>query len=668
MRIKLHLDTIQGESVIRPFYEINFDGLSQISGFNDRYSGTLNDGSKYDYFYVSNSAGLIDANVSANIPRIMSDNNNNCVFPYRLRYDDELGGVKYPHTWLDDGAFEQLAEQPTDWNNISSCKYLVYTEMSNTPAYRGFAAAIPTVTTFRPNETYIDHKRTYIRRYVADNGAYFVCSQMCIYGGYAAGSAYYYPFETVIGKSQGNDTVFHFHNKNNATVTGDIAIYNSHDKNTQSPPWSVGYNDVYVFVHFVRNSLDYYGIARLVYSSFDDNAIITHIECTGFTTEFWGTSIIPGGGGSGSWGSNTETGGGDGTWTYGSDTRGDGSGAVATAIADEARQAMDAFFTGANGFKLHQLLPADIPDIYGTLYSTSFIQRYQNVMYSPLSSVLSVHMIPHKLLDLAHATTPSDLTLSGYNISTQVTQKQYPQIPTAYSYHVGKIDIDATDTFLDYAPYTNAYLHLPYIGVLTLDINAIAAGSLAIDYITDAITGNCTALVWCSDREGHAQPKYVAQGNCSYSMPMFSAQQDGSALGRIASSALGLTMSVATGNLAGAAAGIGSVAAGMFDAATAKQNTQVTGSFGGNAGMISDTMIWLEIVRPQWCNPQHYQLINGIPSQLSGTIAAFNDYGDGYTGYLRITDIDTDGIQATDAEIRQIDQLLRAGIFVNPDT
>lgn len=661
MRFRVHINSPIGEYKVFNAYELDAAALLAMAGATQHIAPTTAQNYHIHKWTVQNNN--IYSGIAANVPRKPEDDGN--IYPTRHAYNYNLGGYKYLEDWFDTDAWEKVTERPDNWGTTTEY-YRIWGGSSPT----GFRIVWPYVygassSDFEPDNTYRDKINHTSVIFYTDTGTRFSISKSSAY----IAAATIYPQGWFIGSRphSSNADAYRFCTAAGTVLDSDLYfeyLPNRVDTNITTNSLNI----IQCGVHYTYQNQEYYGFAHIYFQSYADDAIPTKIEVIGLSPDFFGESIIPGGGGSGSWGSNTTIGGGDGTWTYGSDTRGDGSGTVATAIADEARQAMDAFFTGANGFKLHQLLPADIPDIYGTLYSTSFIQRYQNVMYSPLSAVLSVHMIPHKLLDLAHATTPSDLTLSGYNISTQVTQKQYPQIPTAYSYHVGKIDIDATDTFLDYAPYTNAYLHLPYIGVLTLDINAIAAGSLAIDYITDAITGNCTALVWCSDRDGHAQPKYVAQGNCSYSMPMFSAQQDGSALGRIASSALGLTMSVATGNLAGAAAGIGSVAAGMFDAATAKQNTQVTGSFGGNAGMISDTMIWLEIVRPQWCNPQHYQLINGIPSQLSGTIAAYNEYGDGYTGYLRITDIDTDGIQATDAEIRQIDQLLRAGIFVNSPT
>ena len=58
-------------------------------------------------------------------------------------------------------------------------------------------------------------------------------------------------------------------------------------------------------------------------------------------------------------------------------------------------------------------------------------------------------------------------------------------------------------------------------------------------------------------------------------------------------------------------------------------------------------------------------MLDGVPSMMSGTIQSFNEYGDGYEGFLKVSDLDTDGIQATDDELTEIETVLKSGIFVN---
>lgn len=607
-------------------------------------------------------------------PQAVEDDNKNCIFPQSFRYDYTIGSQTYPHRW---NTFTRLTEQPAEWTN-NKRRHYDFVQTDTWPSLPGYTVCKSVITgtdAFSDSTSYRDEKHYMNALFITGNGGKFICQQ-----GYEVRSGVSYPLSISLcspnrpAAQWGSDPVLYSYwglderngqnvpDQPNASVSDELRLESATAEDLAS-----GLGSVPIIVSYKINGLQMYGVALVKWITKSGRDYIKSLEVYAIPEQFWRGSILDETGG-GDWGDQTDTGGGEGVWTFPSTSRGDHIGTLASDIATESRSRLDAFFTGANGFKIHQILPADIPDIYGALYSTSFIQRYQNTLYSPLSAVLSMHMLPAALVDTASATTSSDLTLSGYSITAQVTHTQYPELPTMHAHHVGSVDIDATDTYLDYAPYTNAYLHLPYIGVLTLDINAIAAGTLSVDYITDAITGNVTALITCTDRDGHTQPKYVAQGNAAYSLPMFAVNQDGASVGKIVSSGIGVAMSALSGNAAGVMGGAAGIVSGAFDAAMARSNTQITGAFAGNAGMISDTMVWMEIVRPQWCEPQHYQLIRGIPSQLSGTIAEFNASGDGYAGYLRVLDIDMDGIQAMDDELMQIEQILRAGIFVNYPT
>lgn len=437
------------------------------------------------------------------------------------------------------------------------------------------------------------------------------------------------------------------------------------------------YNFTPFFVSFDIDGMPFYGIAVTHTDTYGDQASPTSIEVIAFSPNFWGQSIIPGGD-AGNWGQNSGVGGGDGTFTITrNDTRGDPDGHGVADRAAVIRSALDPFFTGANGFKLHQILSADVPDIYALLYSDSsgaFLRRYEQSMYNPLSAILSVHLLPQKLVHFRG--TSSDLTISGYNVNANIPGSQpYPEIASTASYPdtdgsgytqgLDSFDFDKYfGAFPDFAPYTKIRLHLPYCGVIDIDTNAVMHGTLHVSYICDAISGNVAAYVWCKDKDGTCTYKYVATGNAAYSIPMFAAQQDGSSVGKLALSLVGLGLGAATGNAAGVTGGIAGVAGAAFDAATAQRDTLITGQFSGNIGMLTDTVCWLDITRPQWINPEHYQLLHGETSQLSGTIDNYAD-DQPYKGYLQVQAIDTDGLTATDAEKAEIENLLRTGIFVN---
>lgn len=67
-----------------------------------------------------------------------------------------------------------------------------------------------------------------------------------------------------------------------------------------------------------------------------------------------------------------------------------------------------------------------------------------------------------------------------------------------------------------------------------------------------------------------------------------------------------------------------------------------------------------------WSNPLRYSKQFGYPSDVSGTInASDTTSGSKFIGFLSVRSIKLDGIAATDDEIAEIDQLMKAGVYVD---
>lgn len=660
MRMRLHKSTVFGDYEIYPIYELNYDVLSSLGLTMQQSSDNVGaNANKYRQWVVINNQ--VGRGISLDIPR--TEVSDGCILPFWHRFTNLISGRHYlDQDVLSSFAAVQQGIKPDDWG--TNPNYVTF--YNGRMGYFDYQTPIPQPTDGSWSSStsyYEDTKRTQLRKFYTDTGCSFSVSKTTYFDTYGR----LYMVANFPDRSSATAT-YNYTAADGTTYSRDYKLryrycINGNDSNTQEN-LQAGYNMPHVFVHYSTGGVDFYGIALIQMSDFTENSVPVAIAVSALDSFWWGSSIIAGGGDSGNWGPVSYQGGGNGVWTFPSNNRGDTTGATVAAIATERRTALQAFYGAAHGYQLHQILPAVIPDMFGLLYSSSFIDRYTQSIYNPLSAVISLHLLPARLCEPQSAT--SELTLSGYSISNNLpTPQNFPIIATLHHEHIGTYDFEAMDNYLDYAPFTSAYLHLPYIGVLEIDVNAIAAGSISIDYLTDAQTGNCAAYVSCIDRDGHGAIKYCATGNCAYTLPMYALNQDGAAVGKIVGSTLGLGMAAITGNAAAAVTAARGLAGGVFDAATAKRNTQITGSFGGNPGMISDTVCWLEIVRPALVSPGNFVPLHGSPSMLSGTIALFNEYGDGYQGYLRVLEIEADGIQATDAEIQQIEAILKNGIYVN---
>lgn len=362
----------------------------------------------------------------------------------------------------------------------------------------------------------------------------------------------------------------------------------------------------------------------------------------------------------GDWGDPIERAGGHGSFSDPSDDSGafDGT-ALAADIAAHAA-IMNANIQ-AGGFHVYRLAAGAMATITRVLFSQSFFGLFTVSRYNPLSCMLSYHLLPETLapLTLDGTAQTGPVKAGGYNFLTDpdapVQVPVQSLVDSETHYFVGAADIPLYyDAFPDFAPFTQAKIHLPYIGEMTLDINKFQGGKIAVDYNCDVISGNVCAVITCQDRNNRRREVYTATGNAAYTLPVFSESQSGAAVGKLIGSGV---MAAVTGN----AAGVLGAAAGAVEMAAVgvPHSPQIQGSFGGNVGAIGNRICFLEITRPEWVETERFQELSGIPSGLSGTIAELQA-----SGFIQVQTIETDGIAATQAECDLIEQILKSGIYV----
>lgn len=424
------------------------------------------------------------------------------------------------------------------------------------------------------------------------------------------------------------------------------------------------------FIHSTINNVDYYGVAIMIMNMtaarpYPKNFIVYMIPVS-----FWGTSIsnVPPPYPS-NWGDDSTFSGGNGTFTGNSDNRGETSGTTASTQIATVNTAILSHLGGSRGVKIYNPSSNQLEQIFGVIYTTNFIDQFLQSRFNPLSCILTYNLIPSRFI--SSRGTSLHCTAAGYDISAQTTlpdeDKFIPLVNMLSSSNIGSYIFSNRffDGFPDFAPYTKIYLHLPYIGTIEINANDVMYGYIAVAYTCDVISGNVIAWISCSDKDENKKI-ITAQGNCAFTLPVFADYQGGQAIGKLISGAAGIGIAalggMGAGALAGSALGVG---VGVADAAT-RRDVKTSGTFGGNAGIISDTVCYLEIVRPVWCNPADYQKLNGIPCHVSGSISEF--VGDERGGFLRIESIDLSTSLATSAEIEEIENILKDGIFYKPES
>lgn len=362
----------------------------------------------------------------------------------------------------------------------------------------------------------------------------------------------------------------------------------------------------------------------------------------------------------GDWGDPSEKTGGHGTFTAVSDNSGDGTGTHAAQITQNWNTASA---VAGNFYNLYRFNGPDdqaLLEFASNLWGANFIESFLNSLVNPLSAIVSFHLIPEKFAPSVTGVTKR-IYAGIKNLST-TTARTFKDLMATY--HFGPYNFDQFyDGFGDFEPYTELYIHLPYVGVYPIDLSACMGGQLSVDYYCDRLTGDCAAIVWVKDKYGNYRTRYEYKGNCARPLPI--AQYSSSAAMGFAQGTLGMITSAvgfATGNPSLAATGATQVGSSIPQLMNNKFT--VSNVSQGGATTPSDTTIYLIVVRKLWNNPNKYQNLIGLPSDVSGTINS-SDYNQApFTGFLSVRMVDVDALDATDEEKTEIVSLMTEGIYV----
>lgn len=346
----------------------------------------------------------------------------------------------------------------------------------------------------------------------------------------------------------------------------------------------------------------------------------------------------------GEFGPKSETGGGSGTYTDTSDP----------ITIQEPVSLIGGQLEAAHGIHVYRINTTDyrlmMSSLWGlgTSIGDTLWTRYQNYKMTPISGILANHYIPYALVAAPQPIVTTTIRVAGSVIADTEAQ----DLSTDY---IGTHTLDTLavpeyfGSDLDYAPHTEMRLYLPFCGWIDIDPSAVVGGSIKVRYMCDNITGNITAYVLCTDRNGVESSLYTATGNCAVSMPVVGNDQG---FGTMLTAAGSAALSAATGNIMG-------VAGSAMQALGARHQTQQTGAYGGSYAYTADKQCRLQIIRPVPSTPDHGQQLRGRPSDIGCMIGDL--IGTGWTSFSAVHG-DIPG--ATAEEQQAIIDMLHDGVIL----
>lgn len=272
------------------------------------------------------------------------------------------------------------------------------------------------------------------------------------------------------------------------------------------------------------------------------------------------------------------------------------------------------------------------------LWGSNIFDNFSLICNNPIENIISCKSIPLSL----NGTTQKiilgnvDTGVNGDKVSNNFTKQNIGSILITEKYH----------NFLDYAPYTNVIIYLPYVGFKELDTNLVMGKTLSIYYTVDIITGGCL----CQIKSNNVK-LYEFNGNMGIDIPITASNRAQVEAGYI-SSGIGIASSVASGNIVGAATSLINSAESQYHyASTSSPNPMCVASTNRTCYVILD--------RPTYQTLKSFNHTRGKKCYLTKTINTLK----GYT--ICDEHIDLSGIRATDSEKEELIKILSSGFFVN---
>lgn len=333
-----------------------------------------------------------------------------------------------------------------------------------------------------------------------------------------------------------------------------------------------------------------------------------------------------------------------------------------------------------HGLRLYSLTSAEVGVFLEEMWNFSILkmlkQKWSELTkgdnFDWLRGIITLHILPCTV----GAGEEKTITIFGQKIGNAkghliTKDSNFQHVVTVES---NDLEIPHTideNVFLDYDG-CSAYLMLPFIGQISIDVKRFRGGHIKVEYKIDILTGNCIARVYAAskklpgqfaDDSGKQILIYQGTGNCSIPIPYCGNTEGGfkqlGAIAGIGMAAAGIVTGTAPLTMAGAAGAVSELT-------QAPQNTErhsYTASEGSGL-MYPDVKLVIEGPFPQI--PERQRIDYGYAAFQTAKISSFRDYPGKQPGQKEFLQgkVHADITGATAAEKAEIERLFERGVMI----
>ena len=289
------------------------------------------------------------------------------------------------------------------------------------------------------------------------------------------------------------------------------------------------------------------------------------------------------------------------------------------------------------------------------IWNESFYSSLLKINSNPIENIISCKAIPVSI-----GGTEKNIILG--NVDMGISGKICDE---SYSLSVGSIKIKGRKSssydFLDYEPYTNLSIYLPFIGIKKLDTSICMGRTLKVVYNIDVITGTCRAMIYIN---GYVM--YAFNGNCGVDIPISSMNRAQVEMGFLSSlvgvaggagiATVGMAMNNPYATINGAT---NSIQSGL-NMASSQYNTTTNGTSSPNIDFNINRKCYIIYDRPVLYNDlltDTFYHTNGRVSHKTRKLLQLR----GYTEISPNTDLK---IKCTTDELKELRNILSSGFII----
>lgn len=296
-------------------------------------------------------------------------------------------------------------------------------------------------------------------------------------------------------------------------------------------------------------------------------------------------------------------------------------------------------------YKIYNPTNAQIQSFGAWLWSSNFVDQLLKVFNDPMQAIISLHKIyasPH-----IGGTATIKVGYLDSQVPSKWVDEQYIDVDC------GSVDlVEMRANVLDYEPFCEVRLYLPFIGIVNLSTADVMRGKIGVKYRIDVITGTLVAFVTVARDLGSGGVIYQYTGSCCEAYPLSS----GSYMG-ILTGVLGIAAGVA-GTIATGGAAAPALLGGAAGLSAMHTKVEHSNGFSGNAGAMACKVPYLIISR------QQSAMSNGIAAQggyPANSLVKLNQC----KGFTKVKYVHLTGIKgATDSEHDEIIKRLTEGVII----